>query len=282
MRNIVYDYDQVVFGSNMHALLYAYVNQIPLFYSSLDKPRQFDFFDPSFSFANINNVNTIICESQERIFGMKKIHLWEDISFVLGFDGLMPLGDNVSSVRIDEDLLKITTKTSRLIKVKFNHLFVFDESIEGLPPIQRFNNDGIVYDYFKFDTLHEYKNMLIETKEDFANQIWINGNQGVVVTKTDDISSDIPDYAIRFKVLELAQQYGIKGRQNGIYHYRKELKIPRFKKLDIKIRTRETLKTKMNIYSPKENLTFIEPSAILESELLSKLTKNRTWNQLSR
>lgn len=262
--------------------MYAYLNQMPLFYSSINRPKSFEYFDPSFSFENINNINNLVFDGKETNFGMKKLELWNRIAFVQGLDGLMPLGNNVSSVRLDEDLLKITTKSSRLLRIKFNHLYLFDENIEGLPPEQTINNQGIIYDYFKFDSLHDYKNMMIQTEDDFVNQIWIEGNQGVVISKTDDILADIPDYAIRFRVLELAKQYGIQGRQNGIYHYRKELKIPRFKKLDIKISTREINKTNFNSYQQKENLTFIQPTVMLESELLNKLKTNRTWNQLSR
>lgn len=281
MRDIVHNYDQVVFGSNIHALMYAYTNQIPLFYSLLDKPKDFEFYKPPFSFSNINNVNNFILNGNEVNFGMKKLHLWEQLSFVLGYDGLMPLSNNVVSVRMDDDILKITTKTSRVLKVKFNHLYLFDDNIEGLPQERKIYNEGVIYDYFKFDSLHEYKQMLIQTEDDFVNQIWIQGNKGVVVTKTKDITSDIPDYAIRFRVLELVKQYGFQGRQNGIYHYKKELKIPRFKKLDIKISTREIHKKRMNSYRNKENLTFIVPSVKLENELLNNLTPNRTWKQLS-
>jgi hypothetical protein len=282
MRDIVHNYDQVVFGSDIRALMYAYLNQMPLFYSSINKPKPFEFFDPSFSFSGIDNINKVFLKEEETNFGMKKADLWERISLVHGYDGLMPLANNVSSARIEDDLLKITTKNSRLIRIRFNHMFLFDENVEGLPQDIKICNEGIVYDYFKFDSLHEYKKMLIQTDEDFVNQIWIDGNQGVVITKTEDLLSDIPDYAIRFRILELAKEYGIKGRQNGIYHYKKELKIPRFKKLDIKIQSRELCKTKMNDYQTKDNLTFISNSDILENQLLNNLQKNTTWNQLSR
>ena len=137
-------------------------------------------------------------------------------------------------------------------------------------------------DYLQLSTLHEYKNRLIKTDEDFVNQIWIEDRNAVVVTKTKNILDEVPDYAIKFRVLDLAKEYGIKGKQNGIYHYRKELKIPRFKKLDVKLNTRLIQKTTLNDYQQQENLTFIQPSDILENELLQQIKPNYLWNHLIR
>jgi len=166
------------------------------------------------------------------------------------------------------------------LKVKFNNLIIFDENIEGLPPIVQINNEGVIFDYLQLSTLHEYKNRLIKTEEDFVNQIWIEDRNAIVVTKTKNILDEVPDYAIKFRVLDLAKEHGIKGKQNGIYHYRKELKIPRFKKLDVKLNTRLIQKTTLNDYQEQENLTFIQPSDILENELLQQIKPNYLWNHL--
>jgi uncharacterized protein (DUF736 family) len=278
MRNIVFDYDQVVFGSSIHALLYAYVNQIPLFYSSFQMPKEIDYLPTSFSFMP---TTTLTRNEEPYIVGGNLLEFWQKMSIILSLDGLMPLSNNVVSARIDDDVLKFTTKNSKVIKVKFNHMFLFDENIEGLPQIQQTIKEGIVYDYAKFDNLNQYRQFLIETDEDFVNQVWIDGNKITIVSKTKDIAEDIPDYMIRFRVLDLATAWGYKGKQNGIYHYRKELKIPRFKKLNLKMNTRDIIKTKMHIYAPQSNLTFVQPTDILLDDLLNKFNPTRTWNLLT-
>jgi hypothetical protein len=277
MKDVVHNYDKVVFGSNIHALLYAYVNQIPLFYSSFVAPKEIDYLPNTFSFVP---TTTLIKNNEPYIVGGRTDDFWRKISIILSLDGLMPLSNNVASARIDEDIIKFTTKNSRVIKVKFNNMFLFDENIEGLPKIKKKINKGIVYDHAKFNNVHEYKQFLIETKEDFVNQIWIDGNKLTIVSKTKNIVDDIPDYMVRFRVLDLAKEWGYKGKQNGIYHYRKELKIPRFKKLDLKMFSREVVKTKMNIYAPQENLTFMESTDILLNDLLNNFKPTRLWNQL--
>ena len=260
MKKIVHNYDKAVFGSNMHAIMYAYANQLPLFYSSLQgKPRSFEYFDPKYSFSNLKTNNEILCNNEIKTYGMRKLDLWHSLSLVHSLAGLMPLGNNVSSARIDhEGILKITTGNSRVLSLSINHLYLFDEDIEGLPPIIKVNNEGIIYDYFQFNSLHEHKTMFIDTGESFVDQIYIKDKNGVVVSKVNDISEELPDYAIKFRTLELAKQNSIIGRQNGIYHYRKELKIPRFLKLDIRFNKRVTVKTILNKYEDQNNLNIIE------------------------
>jgi len=282
MKSIVHNYDEAVFGSNMHAMMYAYANQLPLFYSSLrGKPRSFEFFDPQYSFSNIRTKNEILCNNEIKTYGMRKIDLWHSLSLVHSLEGLMPLGNNVSSARIDhEGILKITTGNSRVLALSINHLYLFDENIEGLPPIVKINNEGIIYDYFQFNSLHEYKTMFIDTGESFVNQMYIKDKNGVVVSKVEDISEELPDYAIKFRILELAKQNNIIGCQNGIYHYRKELKIPRFLKLDIRFNNREIVKPILNEYKTQNNLTFIHSTDKVEEQLIQQITPNRIWNLL--
>ncbi len=281
MRSIVHNYDKAVFGSNMHAMMYAYLNQLPLFYSSLQgKPRSFEFFDPQYSFSNLLK-NDVLCNNEIKTYGIKKINLWHSLALIHSMEGLMPLGNNATSARLDDEgLLKIITLNSRTLILKINHLYLFEENVEGLPETTKINNEGIIYDYFQFNSLNEHKTMFINTDEPFVNQIYINKKNGVVVTKVDELEAEVPDYAIKFRVLELAKQYNIKGRQNGIYHYKKELKIPRFLKLDLRFNKREIIKTKLNEYKNQNNLTFMQPTDMIEHQLIQEIQPNRLWNLL--
>jgi len=281
MRDIVHKYDQVVFGSNLHALMYAYVNQIPLFYCTTNRPKIFEFFDNTFEFANIANINTLIKNKKDYNFGMRKLELWKRLSFVLAYDGLMPLGNGIQFARLDDNLLKITTNNSRLLRISFNKMFLFNEDISGLPQQIKLNNKGKVYDYLNFMHLHEKKTMLIESKTNLVNRLWIHNKKAIAISNVQDITEDLPDYAVKMKILDIGKQYDIKGKQNGIYHYRKELKIPRFKKLDFRFYDRTFIKDKLNTYENSDDLHFIDSTPELETELLNKLTTSRTWNLLT-
>ena len=80
---------------------------INIFYSLFTKPERFEFFDPSFTFANLNNINNYECNGEVINAGMRKIDLWDKMTIILSIQGLMPLSNNVSAIRIDEDILKI-------------------------------------------------------------------------------------------------------------------------------------------------------------------------------
>lgn len=281
MRNIVHNYDQVVFGSNMHALLYAYVNQIPLFYHNVDKPKAFDFFPNDFSFLNIPNQNPMILNNQEVVMGMKKVELWKRISFLLGYEGLMPLCGNIQSARLDEGLLKITTDNSRLLRIAFNKMFIFDENIQGLPTQIKFNNQGRIYDYFEFLNLNEHKTMIIDNDSEIVNKLWLKDKNGVAITEMHDINDELPDYLVKMVIFDIAKKHDIKGKRNGIYHYRKELKIQRYNKLDFRLKNRVIQKTHLHTYEPTQSLEFVDSTPELEKHLLNNLIPNRTWKLLT-
>jgi hypothetical protein len=193
----------------------------------------------------------------------------------------MPLGNGIQFARLDDNLLKITTNNSRLLRISFNKMFLFNEDISGLPQQIKLNNKGKVYDYLNFMHLHEKKTMLIESKTNLVNRLWIHNKKAIAISNVQDITEDLPDYAVKMKILDIGKQYDIKGKQNGIYHYRKELKIPRFKKLDFRFYDRTFIKDKLNTYENRDDLHFIDSTPELETELLNKLTTSRTWNLLT-
>ena len=47
------------------------------------------------------------------------------------------MGDRADNINIRDNVLKITTKNSRLAKFRFNKLIIFDDQgVHGLPPIK--------------------------------------------------------------------------------------------------------------------------------------------------
>ena len=58
--------------------------------------------------------------------GASKLEVWEKLVFHLSLAGLIPLADKVYSIRIEDDnLVKVTTKNSRVARFKFNSLRIF-------------------------------------------------------------------------------------------------------------------------------------------------------------
>jgi hypothetical protein len=153
MRALDLQFDQLVIGADLSALLFAYVNKIPVIYSKRKPPYEYPRED---GFQN-------------------KTELWDFCIFNLALHGYMPVGDKVHSIRVEDEHVKITTKNNFLINIKYNKLWIGnDEGVEGLPLISgKTNNDNHVLDIFFID----YKVVLepvINYEDNFVKQIIYN------------------------------------------------------------------------------------------------------------
>ena len=122
IRNIEVEHEKVVVGSSLEALAYSFLNNIPFVCARFASPYFFERFDANidlsvFEFEN-NTVNLKTNKEQIQA-GSLKLHLWEKLYFFLNLSGLCIKSNNVSSLRIQDNILKISTSNARLVKVKF-------------------------------------------------------------------------------------------------------------------------------------------------------------------
>jgi hypothetical protein len=96
----IHKYDKIVVGSDLTAMVYSINNGIPLILNKIQPPKFFE---------TLSN-------------GKPKLYYWEKLCFLLSLSGLLPMSDKVSSIRVDGELLKIATKNSRMIKIRFQDL----------------------------------------------------------------------------------------------------------------------------------------------------------------
>ena len=110
-------FDKIVIGGNLNALSYSHKNDLPLIINKPCCPYRF--------------------EPEEK-------ELWNKLYFLLSLSGLNILGDKTNNIRIDDKELSITTNDSKVVKVKFNELIIFNDSfILGLPiPIKEKEGTG--------------------------------------------------------------------------------------------------------------------------------------------
>ena len=82
----ILSYDKIVIGSSLEALMFAFNNQLPVFFTEPERPFRFDFLDPSLDLSKLKLANT------ERILrtldgeikvGLPKEILWERLIFML-------------------------------------------------------------------------------------------------------------------------------------------------------------------------------------------------------
>ena len=104
MKRHVYEYEDVVLGSTLEAVLYSHYAGYKLVMPSLRPPDPFD-----------------------QINDLKKLDIWNEVLFDMSLAGEAPMADKVTSVRVEDSELKVVIDNSKMIRIKYENLFVFDD-----------------------------------------------------------------------------------------------------------------------------------------------------------
>lgn len=269
IRDINLKYNRVVVGSTLEALVYACLNNYPVIFSRLTPPRRFETFnhDEDLSIFGVQNkTKTIQTNFSEKEVGIDKLWLWERLYFYLSVAGLCPMIDNVASIRIDNNIIRVSTLNARLAKIHFNSLIVFDDfSVYGLG-VPNCDNKLVVYDWFDVRSGMKHKYDQIEDTTDFVNHILFYPSERVsgehnfkdavsvsYLSKEQLGDFEFSDINARFKTLYMMKKNGIRGARNG----RDTKDKTRYKYYSVKIENniREIVFPK-NIYKPLQNIDF--------------------------
>jgi len=270
IRNIDVDYDEVVVGSSLEALAYSFLNNIPFVCARFDSPYFFERFEPGVDLSVFDFKNDIVNLKTNKSplqMGASKLRLWEKLYFYLNLSGLCIKSTNVSSLRIQGDVLKITTSNARLIKVHYNKLNVFDDhNVQGLSIPTTRDEKYVVYDWFqvKSGMKHEYD--LIYDEGDFVHKLIFYPSERVAgehnfkdvigvscLDKKQIEEFEYSDVNARFKTLYMMKEAGIKGARNG-----KDMKDrTKYKYYSVKVETssREIVHPQ-NLYEPSDYVVF--------------------------
>jgi len=257
----IYQYDTIVIGGGLNAKVYAYFNKCPCIYGGNASPFRFDLLENGLPLFETKN----------------KLQAFEKINFILGLAGGLPVGDKAASINIRDNILKVITRDSRLVKFKFNKLVIFDDQgIFGLPPIkEQKNGKSRILDWFNVRSGMEHEHNSFETADDFVKKIIFYpsdrfGNQKSGRVRKDLVSisyldeNQINDFEYsstmaRFKILQLMKDAGIKGARNGRDTYNPE--IYRYYSPKIEATQREIIPDVTNYYEEDERFEFRHDTA---------------------
>ena len=195
-----YEYDTIVIGGGLNAKIYAYYTKCPYICGNDPAPFRFDVL-------------------QEEV--------------VPQLSGQSPMAGKVSSINIRDNILKATTKDSRLGKFQFNKLVIFDDSnVFGLPPLKEKKvGKSRVLDWFDVRSGMEHEHDSFESDDEFVKKIIFYpsdrfGNQSSGRVRKDLVSIsyldeeqvtdfEYSDTMARFKILQMMKDAGIRGARNG-------------------------------------------------------------------
>ena len=231
VHNHIYKCQNIVIGSRLNAVIYAYLNNYTLLLNKYEPPLPFELFphntDLSAFGVDKAEIDLVTPEGIKK-FGNPKSELWKRLCYSLSLSGLMPLSNNASSMRVEGDLLKVYVSNTKMIKLKFSQLNIFDgDNIEGLID---YSDDTLyqVIDWIDVRSGMVHKYDRIETTSSFVNCIHfypserIEGNHDkkdlvAVSYLTKEQLNDInySDTYVRFKTRNIMKELGVRGKRNG-------------------------------------------------------------------
>ena len=308
LNKFVYNVDNIVIGNGLNAVLFAYLNNYTFINNEHRVPFRFDFLAHTdvLSHLVVPQEEIILQGKEEKIsFGSPKENIYKHLLFVLSLAGLNPLSDKVVSIRLDDNnTLRVVTGRSQ-IGFKYKKLFIFDDTnIHGLPDKLENINEGMykVFDWIvmKSCTTHPYE--YFETSDDFVNEVFFYPSErfdGFHPTIKDVVAisylteeqlrdSNYSDTYVKFKVLGIMKDVGIRGARNG----RDMLDKTKYKHYALKIEPekREITSLQKNLYEDTNNIEFVHDSEediinkyFIDNQSYSyKVNRKMDWNEYRR
>jgi hypothetical protein len=278
-------YDNVVIGSRLNAVIYAFSHGLPLLLTSVKKPSKVEYLEPA-NVAILGDLNSKPQRTRDgfKEHGARKLDVWNRLTFIMSAAGHIPFSNKISSIRVDEEKreLKVFTHNSRSIIIHCNRIIIFDDTnINGLPvPIQMPTDDDKrkVMDWISVRSgmVHPYD--LFQTDSPFVNRVCFYPSDRIdgthdkkdlvaisYLTKAELNEIEHSDLFVRYKVLDLMKEAGIRGRRNG----RDPNNPDRYKHYAIKLETHKR-EVDLECRTLYNNTEFVEFNYQLEEELLKE------------
>ena len=278
---MIFEYDNVVVGSNLKAVLFAFNNCMPLIFSHPERPFRFDYFPPDLDFSSLkleNAEKNFQAFGEILTFGIAKEILWERLLFFLSLDGKVPLSNLCRNIRLRDKTIICSNEYSKIAEVNFNTCYYFgDENCFGLKKKTLANDDYICYHWIAFNRGGKHDVDYIKLEDDFVNEVWfypsdrIDGNTPVkdacvvsIIKEEDILDFDFSETMARFKLISEMEARGMKGVFNG-YGPNGKPKYYKFRTTSI---TRTKRKEKSTSWEEQNDIKMPKPK---EEDLLRDL-----------
>jgi len=211
-----YRFGGVVIGGNLRAVQYSRENNYPLILNRLEKVYPFD---------------------------SPYVDLRDNLLADLSLEGLNMFANKVATVRIGEDnSIKVVTQNSRVFKIQYDKLYIFDDqNVEGIKASYRKGSLGYrVLDWYDIQSCAPHDIKKLTSEEDFVKEVhfveggeYLKDRNLVAVSHLDGPrmhTDEGLEIYVRYKVLSMMEDAGIRGRKNGINketgeHYRVSIKL---------------------------------------------------------
>ena len=224
------EYENIVIGSSLSALLFAIKNDYPLFFAEERRPFRFDYLEPetnlTFLKIPVRPTKSLTTLGKEKSIGVPKELLWERLLFLMSLKGNVPLSNLCHNIRYDGERVICSNEYSKIMEFRFEKCHYFGDK-NSIGFIEKTNLDEetyICYDHIAFNSGGKHEIDFIHTGDDFVSEIWfyssdrIDGNTPVrdacavsKLTGPQLMEFDHSETMARFKVVHEMETRGMKG-----------------------------------------------------------------------
>jgi len=259
----------------LNAMLFAFNNRYPIFFTQPQRPFRFDHFEPETDLAFLKvfsgPAKSLTTFDGVKLIGQPKEILWERLLFLLSLDGKVPLSNLCGHLRYDDNKVVCSNEYSKIFEFEFETCFYFgDPRTTGFTSQKVLDEDiYMCYDYIAFNKGGKHEIDHIRTGDDFVSEIWfypsdrIDGNTPVrdacaVSTLTGEqlLNFDYSETMARFKVVHEMEQRGMRGQFAGGYTTAGNPKHYKFRTTSIR---RETRSNTSKPSTPSESIKIAAP-----------------------
>jgi len=280
----IHNHEAVVIGSNLKAVLYAFTNKLPILFTDHQRPFRFEYLerDVDTDCVGVASDTTILSTHEGNIkVGPSAAALWDRLVFIMALTGQVPLSNLCSRMRYDDHSLVCSNDYSKIGEIQFENAYYFgDDNCTGLIEKEVAPAVYTCYDWIAFNRGGKHEIDLIQTTDDFANQIWfypsdrIDGNTSVKdaciishVRATDIDEFDYSQTMARFKMIHEMEERGMRGMFNGY----SPTGTPKYYKFRTTIIGRQRRAQSHGPLTPAKKVTVATES---EADLLASLAEN--------
>jgi len=233
-KTLIHEYDKIVVGSSLEALMFAMVNGCCVVYTEPLAPFRFDFVEPSELFDHLklpNHKKILNTFGNKTEVGIPKRLLWERLLFLLSMDSKIPLAGLCTTIRTRDNSIICSNDYSKIAELRFDKCYYFgDVNAHGLVKQKTLAEiEYLCYDWVAFNSGGKHEIDYIDTEDnDFVNKIWfyqsdrIDGNTPVkdacsvsILTESQLRDFNFSETMARFKIIHEMETRGMKGKFNG-------------------------------------------------------------------
>jgi len=226
-------YQNVVIGSSLTAVMFAFIRDYPLLYTKPAPPFRFDYFAPDIQFLDLKipgAAKSLTTFDQDKQVGIRKEILWERLLFLMGLRGHVVLPGIAAHLRCDTDRIIASNEYSKIAEVQFETCHYFDESnTSGFITKKSVAEPTYVcYDWIAFHRGGKHDIDYFSAKDDFVHQVWFYPSDRIdgatlvkdacvvsKLTQTQLLDFDYSETMARFKLIHEMESRGMKGLFNG-------------------------------------------------------------------